>query len=432
MKTRKNTFWHSETYKPTADALAKLAEDFSKKYPGSSVDISVLSWGDVSPKLSSALAAGAPPEVAMGTFWWESKFADMGVQMILDDLYDYFGDVYDFIKDLCYYKGHYYAFDCTIAEDILIVRKDLWEEYVGMPWPGLKRRLTWSEWLTALDQLTRPEKGLWGIDLAGKTLFFILQDIWMPVGSAGGSWYDDQGRINLDNDIVIKALEFYADQAKHCPPGWEGRDYLDTFSSLATERVAAIYGWPRGIAYIKQYARPEIADQEHFGVILKPAPPNGIDFTQIDDNTWHVFTNSKNPELGKEWVKFINETENYVEWCKTVPLQLLPVRKEANKILREVAAKDFEEWSTWYEVQMYYIEKGVALPPMGFKKLKIDGEYLWDFHLPYVFELHESGIISDMAMDVALRGKAPEDAARDAQKRAVEFLLQKGYKDYVP
>ncbi|MEM2803719.1 MAG: extracellular solute-binding protein, partial [Nitrososphaerota archaeon] len=115
MKTRKNTFWHSETYKPTADAFAKLAEDFSKKYPGSSVDISVLSWGDVSPKLSSALAAGAPPEVAMGTFWWESKFADMGVQMILDDLYDYFGDVYDFIKDLCYYKGHYYAFDCTIA-----------------------------------------------------------------------------------------------------------------------------------------------------------------------------------------------------------------------------------------------------------------------------------------------------------------------------
>ncbi len=93
----------------------------------------------------------------MGTFWWESKFADMGVRMILDDLYDYFGDVYDFIKDLCYYKGHYYAFDCTIAEDILIVRKDLWEEYVGMPWPGLKRRLTWSEWLTALDQLTRPE-----------------------------------------------------------------------------------------------------------------------------------------------------------------------------------------------------------------------------------------------------------------------------------
>ncbi len=433
IKPGKITFWHCESYDPTAKAFVRLADKFAQKYPGSSVDISVLAWGDVGPKISSAMAAGAPPEVTMGTFSWISKFADMGVEMPLDDLYNYWGnDVFEASADMCYYKGHYYAVHCTIATDVLVVRKDYWEEYVDMPWPGLQKRLSWNEWLTALDQLTRPEKGIWGLDLAGKTRYFIDEDTWMSVGATGGAWYDDQGRVDFDNDKVIQGLEYYAELTKHCPPGWEGRDYLDTFSSLVTGRVAAAYGWPRAIGYIEQYAPAELANQNTFGVILKPVPPGGRDFTQIDDNTWHVFSNSKNPDLGKEWLKFFMEPENYVEWCKDVPIHLMPIRKSALNLLKQVRADYFNKWGSWLDCQQYYIDRGAALPTMGFRKIRVKGELMWDYLLPYVFELRESGIIADMAMDVALGRKSPQDAARDAQKRAVELLVSKGYQDYVP
>jgi ABC-type glycerol-3-phosphate transport system substrate-binding protein len=230
------------------------------------------------------------------------------------------------------------------------------------------------------------------------------------------------GRPTFTEKQVIEVLDFYKKlSATVLPPGWLGHGYLDTFANLATGKTAILYqGYGRGAGYIERYASKDMADPEHFGVLVKPHGPSGKETAaQIDAEPWMIFKNAKYPEEAAEFLKFFFKEENYIKYLLTVPIHLLPTLKSVRTNPAYQANEMVRKWKEWQDMQYRYFDTGQAKPT-----LIVDWD---DLKLPFGLEILGSGIVPDMVTD-AVRGMTSKEAAAKAQARAEELITKLGYK----
>ena len=76
----------------------------------------------------------------------------------------------------------------------------------------------------------------------------------------------------------------------------------------------------------------------------------------------------------------------------------------------------------WTDQQHEYISKGLAQPLLMTE---------WDdLELPFINEIAQSGILTDMVTDVLVNDKTPLKAAINAQKKAEKLIESLGYKKW--
>ena len=414
--------WHTETEPQSVAAFQQIINDFEKLHPDISVKQEALAWGDLEAKLTAALAAGAPPDASHGQAVTCASFYAKGLLRDQEDIAASIGrdNIWEAVRLQCFHDGKYYGIPHSAATSLLIYRKDIFKT------KGLKPPETWDDFIKMAEALMERDKDgrvtRYGLSLPGVGLFINIA-VGELTKANGGRLFDlKTGRPTFTEKQVIEVLDFYKKlTATVLPPGWLGHGYLDTFANLATGKAAILYqGYGRGTGYIEKYAPKEMADPEHFGVLVKPHGPSGKETAaQIDAEPWMIFKNAKYPEEAAEFLKFFFKEEEYIKYLHTVPIHLLPTLKSVRTNPTYQANETVRKWKEWQDMQYRYFDTGQAKPT-----LIVDWN---DLKLPFGLEILGSGIVPDMVTD-AVRGMPSAQAAAKAQARAEELITKLGYK----
>jgi multiple sugar transport system substrate-binding protein len=414
--------WHTETEPQTVKAFQEIINDFEKVRPDITVKQEALAWGDLEAKLTAALAAGAPPDASHGQAVTCASFYAKGLLRDQEDIAAAIGrdNIWEAVRRQCLHDGKYYGIPHSAATSLLIYRKDIFRQ------KGLKPPETWDDLIKVAEAMMERDKDgrvtRYGLSLPGVGLFINIM-VGELTKANGGRLFDPKtGRPTFTDKPVTEVLEFYKKlSASVLPPGWLGHGYLDTFTNLATGKAAMIYqGYGRGAGLIEKYAPREMADAEHFAVLVRPVGPSGkVTAAQIDAEPWMIFKNAKYPNEAAEFLKFFFKEENYIKYLHTVPIHLLPTLKSVRRNPAYQANDMIRRWKEWQDMQYRYFDADQAKPTLIVE---------WsDLNFPFGLEILGSGIIPDMVTD-AVRGMPSQQAAAKAQARAEELITKLGYK----
>ncbi|MBI4241437.1 MAG: sugar ABC transporter substrate-binding protein, partial [Candidatus Rokubacteria bacterium] len=346
--------WHTETEPKSVQAFQEIINDFEKLHPDIAVKQEALAWGDLEAKLTAALAAGAPPDASHGQAVTCASFYAKGLLRPLEDVAEAVGreNIWEAIRGPCRFDGRYYGIPHSAATSLLIYRKDVFKQ------KGLKPPETWDDLIKVAQAMTERDKDgrvtRYGLSLPGVGLFINIM-VGELVKANGGRLFDLQtGRPTFTEKPVMEALDFYKKlNDTVLPPGWLGHGYLDTFANLATGKAAMLYqGYGRGAGYIERYAAREMANADHFGVLVKPIGPSGkATAAQIDAEPWMVFKNAKHPNEAAEFLKFFFKEDNYIKYLHSVPIHLLPTLKSVRRNPAYQANDMVRRWKEWQDMQ---------------------------------------------------------------------------------
>ncbi|MBI4637907.1 MAG: sugar ABC transporter substrate-binding protein [Candidatus Rokubacteria bacterium] len=414
--------WHTETEPQSVKAFQEIINEFEKVRPDITVKQEALAWGDLEAKLTAALAAGAPPDASHGQAVTCASFYAKGLLRPLEDVADAVGreNIWEAIRGPCRFEGKYFGIPHSAATSLLIYRKDIFKQ------KGLKPPETWDDLIKVAEAMMERDKDgrvtRYGLSLPGVGLFINIM-VGELTKANGGRLFDGKtGRPTFTEKPVLEVLDFYKKlNATVLPPGWLGHGYLDTFTNLATGKAAMLYqGYGRGAGLIEKYAPKEMANADHFGVLVRPVGPSGrVTAAQIDAEPWMILKNAKYGNEAAEFLKFFFKEEQYIKYLHSVPIHLLPSLKSVRRNPAYQANDMIRRWKEWQDMQYRYFEADQAKPTLIIE---------WsDLRLPFGLEVLGSGIIPDMVTD-AVRGMPSQQAAVKAQARAEELITKLGHK----
>jgi multiple sugar transport system substrate-binding protein len=414
--------WHTETEPQSVQAFQEIISAFEQLRPDITVKQEALPWGDLEAKLTAALAAGAPPDATHGQAVTCASFYAKGLLRPLEDLAEAVGkdNIWEAVRGPCRFEGRYYGIPHSAATSLLIYRKDVFKA------KGLKPPESWDDLIKVAQAMMEKDKDgrvtRYGMSLPGVGLFINIM-VGELVKANGGRLFDPgTGRPTFAERQVVEVLDFYKRlNDTVLPPGWLGHGYLDTFTNLATGKAAMLYqGYGRGAGLIEKYAPKEMANADHFGVLVRPVGPSGkTTAAQIDAEPWMVLKNAKYPNEAVEFLKFFFREDNYIKYLHTVPIHLLPTLKSVRRSPAYQGNDMIRRWKEWQDMQYRYFENDQAKPTLIIE---------WgDLRLPFGLEILGSGIIPDMVTD-AVRGMPSAQAAAKGQARAEELITKLGHK----
>ena len=410
--------WQTESEPQSLAVLNQMAANFQKLRPDVEIKIEGLAWGELEKKLSTALAAGAPPDAAHGQPITCVSFAAKGLLRPLDDLVESLGkdNLVNAFRNLCRWEGRTYGVGHSPASSVFVYRKDLLAE------KGLRVPQTWDELVAVAAQLREVKDGQvvrYGLTMTGQPLFVNIA-VGELLKANGGRLFDRNGRPTLTDRPVVELLDFYKQLHTVLPPGWTNLGYTDTFAQLANGQAAMLYqAYGRGVGYIEKSSPATIANPEHFAVADKLIGPSGkAPAAQLDCEPWMVFRDARGANEAVEFLKFFFRDENYIPYLHSVPIHLLPIKKSTYQNGKYWDQPLMQKWRPWVDMQEKYFQNDWVKPV-----LVTDWD---DMRSPYLLEVLSSGLLVDMVFD-AVQGMSSQDAAAKAQRRVEDFLIQAGY-----
>ncbi len=416
--------WHTESNPASVKAVASIIADFEKLHPDIKVEAEALAWTDLEGKMMASLAAGNPPELSHGQPVTCASFYAKKIILPLDEVVKAIGEdnIWDQIKRVGTYEGHYYGLVHAAGTSLLIYRKDIAKK------KGLKPPKTWDDFLKICKEMTVVGKDgkveSYGLSIPGDNLFIniLMGEL---VKANGGILFDDKNKPQFTDKRMMEVLDFLKKLTKYLPPGWEGHAYMATFGNIATGKANMMFqGYGRGAGLIEQYAPKEMANADYFGVWVKPRGPSGKQpAAQVDEETWMLFKDSKHPKEAIEFLKFFYKDEQYLKYIQSVPIHFFPITKSLRKNADYKATPMIAKWKEWLDVQGYYLEKDLAKPTLVIDWKDLTGK-------PYLMEILGSQILYDMVMEVVKENVPAEKAAAKAQQRAEELITKAGYKKW--
>lgn len=410
--------WQTETDPSTLKVLEGIAARFEESHKGVKVEIDGIAWGALATRLLTAINAGNPPDIAhLQPFMVQSLYRKQQLAPI-DDVIESIGkdDIYPRIRQLQHFEGHYYGIAHAFNTAQWGYRKDLFET-IGQPLP-----ISWSEYLEVAKRLTTDDR--FGVMLPGGDPLFIEFLLAQFVACNGGRLYEPTGRPAYTERPVLDALEFFGSLSENCPPEWISTKYLDQFRLAINGQVALVPF--TGVRASKQYendAPANMNDPEHFAVMEPPIGPRGsVHYGSYDGEPFVIFKNSKNTQLAKEFLIFFYQRDNYLEYCKTVPVHLSPIFQSLNESPDYEGIEFVQKWKPWRDLIALQIQEERVLPFL----IAADHE----LKLPFLLEIQSARILSDMVYDVTTGKSTPLEAAKRAKNLAEMKIAELGYKTW--
>lgn len=408
------TIWDTEPNADTGKAYDAIIADFQKQYKDIVIERQGLAWSDLENKLQASLAAGSPPTLSHGQVYTMSAFRNKGLIAKLDDVWNSIGEqnIVQPVIDWGKYPDGVYGIVHSWGCDFLCGNSEVAQKAGVDP----KSWKTWADWRRDMPKLQKTPDH-YALSLAGQS-FTANEDLYMWVGSNGGRLFDEKGMPALTGDQVMETLEHWKALKEFMPPGWSNAKYPDTLGALATGKATQIFTFGRTVGYLKQYA-PDKANEQVFSVWPKGLGPSGKELvTQYDGEVFMLFNKQNKDEMdaGREFLKFFYKKENYIRYCHSVPVHLLPIDKRVFEDSEYKANPELKEWKSWLDIQWEYATTGRARPLLMINKSDRD--------VPWLLEIANSGILADMIVDVVDKGLTPKDATKKAQDRANDLVAK--------
>jgi sn-glycerol 3-phosphate transport system substrate-binding protein len=287
--------------------------NFVKKYNDANpaVEVKPLFVGNMATtlqKVTAAVAAGAPPQLANGFAAYVTDFADSGVILAAQDaLFDTglvkTDDLFPLIRDTLSYKGKIWAIPVGNVPSLLYYNKGLFAK-AGVA----KAPTTWEELAEAAKKCTVMKDGKveqWGIVVTASEPFFLnfhLQN--------GGQYFSaDLKKILINSAAGEETLQYLTDfvlKDKTASP-----DLASGENPFLAGLLAIQYSTSTGIMRYK-------AAKLDFGAMRVPSrkEKKGL----VTPNVWYAFKNIKPEEATATWnyVKWFLSPEVHGEWMPQI------------------------------------------------------------------------------------------------------------------
>ena len=409
--------WETENDPAAAKIVDRIARELEATHPGLKIEHEAIPWNDLSNKLAAAMAAGDPPDVSHLEPFMVASFQSKGLLAPIDDVIEAIGPnrIYPAVKDLQLFDGHRYGIAYAIGTTFFAYRQD-WAKAKGLTIPQ-----TWAEFLRFAKALQEDTNGdgiidRYGVTLPGGSPFFMDQLTAELVASNGGRLFDEKGTPTFTEQPVIEALEFWRELAKLAPPDWTSEAYTDQFRTFASGKVAIVpVTYARAAKQIEKDAAVGIGNPEHFAVMEQPHGPSGQrGMATIDCEPWTIFAQSKNIALAKEFLLKFYAKENYLEYCRQVPIHLTPILQDLAESKEYREDSFIKRWQPWLQQSLKMLQEKRVNPIFLASQT--------DRSLPFLMELQGSRILTDMVLAVTQEHKTPQEAAAEAQRKAVNFI----------
>lgn len=404
--------------------MGQTIAEFETAHPGVKVKQEGIAWGALSQKLTAALATGDVPDIIHLQPFMAASLHQKKLLVPIDDVVQSIGpsDIYPAVRDLQLFDGHYYGIAYAVGTTYFAYRKD-WAQEKNLAVPA-----TWNDYLAFVRALTEDtnhdgQVDRYGVILPGGAPFFMDQFTVELIASNGGRLFDPQGRPTFTEQPVIETLRFWKELVKYAPPDWTSEDYAAQFRSFAAGRGATVpVTYARAARQIEKDA-PQIADPEHFAVMLQPVGPSGKEsYATIDCEPWAILAASKNVDAAKEFLKAYYRRASYLRFTSQVPIHLTPITKSLAESPDYLTLPAVKKWKPWQDKSFEVMSNGRTRPIF----LAEDD----DRNLPFLLELQGSRVLTDMVLAVTVEGRTPERAAADAQKKAEDLITKLGYKKW--
>ncbi|MHC3130379.1 MAG: sugar ABC transporter substrate-binding protein [Candidatus Bathyarchaeota archaeon] len=292
---------------------------------GIEVDFIMVPWGQALDKLMTMVGGGDAPDIAYVGSRWIPKFAASGIIAPIDIPGDRKAEYYESIWPMVTWNGEIYGVPRAFSTKALYYNTELFQQ-VGIEGPPE----TWAELEAAAKKISE-ETDAAGYALAGQKGVSTTTQFFNFLFQNGGSVFDEDGNVTINNANGIETLKFYiglAEYAEEGPTAWQREELWSLF---ADGKVGMYVSGPWRAAAFEDAGVP-------FKTALQPSGPNGSSSTTLVSDSLIVLSQSEHLDMAQEFVlKLTNEeyqTGLDTEWGLT------PMRKGEKDL-------DFFQTDTW-------------------------------------------------------------------------------------
>ncbi|MFF2094142.1 ABC transporter substrate-binding protein [Paenibacillus sp. NPDC058174] len=303
-------FWDMVWGPPSyVEEAQKLVEQFNSEHPTIKVTYQSTPWNNWYQTFTTAIAAGAPPDISTGAGYQAFQFTDNDAILPIDDVIEELrseGKLDDFVPgsvEALKYNGHYVAFPWMIDIRVPFYRKDVFQEAGITELPK-----TWDELRADLKKING--NGKYGLVLPGNDPNLGLQALFSLMLNNGGGLFTPDKKVDLLNERNVEAAQFLADivsdgSVNPAMLGFNGDSGVKEF------------GAGRGGVFIHTPSLPdsfpELADK--IGVLEPLAGPHGDKGTLGWVNNIMIYKATKHPDEAKTFLKWWSEN-NKTLWTE--------------------------------------------------------------------------------------------------------------------
>lgn len=402
------TFWHQESVPHRVETFKQFIDSFNEAHDSIQVSQEPQNWNEVFGKLTSALEAGNEPDFMFSLPAFTMTFQNRG------DL----ADVSDIVEDL---DGEHSLYGNTVTPfqydggtwgipmwDMVFLnhyrtdtlgKTDAWE-------PS-----NWEEWLDAASAVTNPDEDQYGICLPANKNLWTTENLYTLMINGGSYVYGPEGKIMFDTEETVKTLDFYKRMFNQAsPPGATNWGWAEWERSLLQDTAQSTIGFS---SWIRRLQDTELADD--FAAMQQPSPSWGQEGSIHYVNNIMVFNEEKRDAVGT-FVKWLHQGENYGEWLANLePTLYLPVTETGE------TSDSFWNHDLVSKYESMVRTQFEALPKAklyGFRDIHVEN----DLYLPSVGKLEGSNVLAEVAQQLIVEDKSPQEAAKWGQSRLQEVL----------
>lgn len=329
-------------------------DDLTKSYAAESgspsVRITLEKWDHAHDQIADWLAAGEGPDLIVVPDIWLAEFAEHIESFegyVTPQMRDEFFEV---LYDKGIYTDHLLGLVWATSTKALFYRTDLFEK------AGLEPPKTWAEQLGAAVALNDPPN-VYGLGLPGAREYETDDNLFFYFWSAGGRFFDENGKCTLNSDAGVQALQFYCDLVNKyhvTQPEVTTWNRKQTRGLLEQGKLAMFATGPWGIEQMRKNA-PGVP----FAVV--PLPILNEPVTQIITDHLVLAKYSTRKEDAARFVEFAYQDERRLAFAKK---GILPEKKA---VAQDAHFQDDPNWKVFVDV----IPHGHSAPLMQWEEVGI-------------------------------------------------------------
>lgn len=285
--------------------IALMARRFEAAHPGVTVETQAIPWEAAHAKLLTAVVGGIPPDVSQVGTTWMAEFATMDALEPLDARAalsttarpDAF---FPGSLQTCRVDGALFGVPWYVDTRVLFYRKDLLAS-VGYP----AAPSTWEELTAAArklsTRLTSDGRRGYGISLGARSWADLLMTVWQNGGDP----------LRPTSPAFYGAVQHYIGFFReNLTPTKEAAD-VDLFHAFKTGYLPMFVSGP----WMLELIRKELPELEgRWGVSMLPGKKSRTSF--VGGSNLVVFKASKQKERAWQFLEFMSDPANQVEWMK--------------------------------------------------------------------------------------------------------------------
>ncbi|MBU0473132.1 MAG: extracellular solute-binding protein [Bacteroidetes bacterium] len=403
------TVWHTEGDPKTLEALDKIAKKFNNEFEGKNVRFQQVGWEDLYRKLNLAIEGGESPDITQIQPFMAYYLYKKGLLLQIDDLIEKLDseDIFEIVKILQNYDGHYYGLATALGLSYYAYRKDLIPDSLNLP-------TTWSSYLNLLDSISISDSEKSPLLLPANDLHMTLLFTEL-LASNGGAYFDSNGTLDIANQKVVETLKFWKRLHDKISDKFKNTSYKENFSYFARGNSATLPNFfGRGILQIERDASINDRTPEVFSFFPHITGPSGkVAYSTLDAEPWCILKSSQNATLAKEFLLFFYREDNYMTFCESVPIHLTPIFKSLANSTKYNSIPLVNKWKNFYNYSLNKIKKQEIRP--------IFMADISDRFQTSLFKLEGSHIISNMIRNVIYKNIPPDKAVEIAVEDAKQL-----------